>query len=130
MYENQLIRTNWNKIYSEYFKVINRVIQGGKLSPLLFTCYIDELIRRLEFKFVGCYINHKYARVLVHILDTCTTFAQEYQVKFNARKSVSMCMSKNQTMFNVSIGGKPIKCDTVVKHLGQYIAHDLNEHLD
>ena len=36
------------------FHVSNGVQQGGVLSPILFTVYIDELLQRLQNLGVGC----------------------------------------------------------------------------
>ena len=44
MYTQQFIKVKWNGAYSETFNVTNGVRQGGIISPLLFTMYIDDLI--------------------------------------------------------------------------------------
>ncbi len=44
---------NW-----EYFN--NGVQQGGLVSPLMFTVYIDELICRLQKSGIGCFIGQEY----------------------------------------------------------------------
>ncbi len=38
--------------------VSNGVKQGGVLSPILFTVYVDELLRILENARLGCHIGH------------------------------------------------------------------------
>ena len=48
MYVHQTIRVRFTQSYSDYFKVINGVKQGGVLSPTLFTCDIDGLLHRLN----------------------------------------------------------------------------------
>ncbi len=44
MYLRQRIRTEWCGATSEYFTVTNGTKQGQILSPLLYNCYMDELI--------------------------------------------------------------------------------------
>ena len=38
---------------SDYFKVLNGVKQGGVISPLLFSCYIDNLFTLLQHSGLG-----------------------------------------------------------------------------
>ena len=42
MYTNQSCYVNWGNEYSDSFNVLNGVKQGGVISPLLFSCYIDK----------------------------------------------------------------------------------------
>ncbi len=48
MYERQESRVVWNNEYGEYFTSMNGVCQGGIISPLMFTVYMDELIKELK----------------------------------------------------------------------------------
>ncbi len=50
----------WNQYTTNTFKVSNGVKQGGILSPVLFTLYIDELLIRLNKSGLGCDICHCY----------------------------------------------------------------------
>ena len=51
-YNNQSVR--WGYTYSEFFPVANGVKQGGKLSPLLFNVYMNDLSVQLHTKPLGC----------------------------------------------------------------------------
>ena len=44
MYTKQKIQVKWNNHISHRFDVTNGVRQGGVLSPLLFSVYVDELL--------------------------------------------------------------------------------------
>ena len=46
----------WNGICSAGFGVSNGVRQGGVLSPVLFSLYMDGLLYKLKESGVGCYI--------------------------------------------------------------------------
>ena len=50
-------------------KINNDVKQGGVLSPILFTVYIDNLIKILKQRNVGCKISNKLLEVLGYADD-------------------------------------------------------------
>ena len=60
MYQRQRVRTVYQGKTSDCFRTSNGVRQGGVLSPVLFTVYIDVLLKRLESSGVGCFIGHEY----------------------------------------------------------------------
>ena len=78
--------------------------QGGVLSPVLFTLYIDVLLNRLEQSGLGCYVAHEYFGALCSADDLALlapnfaclksmiqiyeSFAQELDLLFNAKKTV------------------------------------------
>ena len=57
----------WNKVISEQVPLLSGVKQGGILSPLLFTLYVDILLEKLEQSGLGwcigmnCYNSFMYA---------------------------------------------------------------------
>ena len=63
-YSRQRARVDWNNIMSEYFSVSNGVKQGGVLSSMLFSLYIDPLLQKLKQSAVGCHINGNFMGVL------------------------------------------------------------------
>ena len=48
MYTNQECSARWGSEHSDYFNVSNCVKQGGVISPILFSCYIDKLFSQIE----------------------------------------------------------------------------------
>ena len=56
-YTSNLFRVAWNGVMSYYFLATNGVKQGGVLSPVIFTLYIDGLLVRLAKANVGCYVG-------------------------------------------------------------------------
>ena len=47
-YQKQSLQVRWQSTLSEPFAVSNGVRQGGVLSPILFTVYIDDLLLDLH----------------------------------------------------------------------------------
>ena len=103
MYVNQRLQIRWNSLISEKFSIANGVKQGGVLSPILFSIYMDNLIKRLRNSNIGCKIANQYAGIfsyaddialicpsitgLKQMLLQCELYADEYDICFNASKS-------------------------------------------
>ena len=138
LYTNQKLRVSWNSVNSEYFDVRNGVKQGGVLSPLLFSVYIDGLLTRLKASGLGCYVGNHYCGSLGYadditlmsptlnglkeMLNICNLYAKEYSITFNPNKSQLIVFSNHQTadpqlVFN---GVKIDKHDSVI-HLGHLL---------
>ena len=91
-------------VFQKNFLANKGVRQGGVLSPVLFTVYIDVLLNRLENSRLGCYVAHEYFGALCSadglallapnftclksMIHICESFAQEYDLLFNAKKAV------------------------------------------
>ena len=106
MYRRQKVRTAWGGHLSESFNVVNGVRQGGVLSPVLFAVYIDVLLNRLEEAGFGCYVGHEFMGALgsaddvsllaptlyalQKMIDICELYGIEYDVLYNAKKTVCM----------------------------------------
>ena len=72
LYTKQCLKIRWGTNTSEEFKVCNGVKQGGVLSPLLFSIYMDELTERLKRSGVGCYIGNMFMGDFFCYADDCT----------------------------------------------------------
>ena len=66
--EHQSMCVRWNGVFSDTFRVSNGVRQGGVLSPVLFSVYIDELLHKLKDSRpgVGCYMGCEFAGVVCY----------------------------------------------------------------
>ena len=70
-YTRQKNSTKWQDTRSQSFDSMNGVRQGGILSPLLFTVYVDVLLKRLKENGMGCWIGRKYFGALSYADDIC-----------------------------------------------------------
>ena len=68
-YREQNMRVRWNQTLSDSFSVTNGVRQGGVLSPILFTVYIDELLIQLKHLGVGCHWKHHFVGAVCYADD-------------------------------------------------------------
>ena len=63
------MRVRWNGAYSDNFDVSNGVKQGGVLSPLLFSVYMDDLLYELKALNIGCHINGNFVGSVIYAGD-------------------------------------------------------------
>ena len=69
MYTNQEIRVKWNTLLSSKCKTSNGVKQGGCLSPILFSGYLNNLIVTLRNSNIGCRYRSEYMGVFGYADD-------------------------------------------------------------
>ena len=65
---------SWNCFNSNYVILQNRVKQGGVLSPILFTMYIDNSLIKLKQSGYGCHVDNIFmgaSSYMLMILDCC-----------------------------------------------------------
>ena len=148
LYTSQTIRVRWGGSHTEAFTATNGVKQGGVLSPLLFSIYLDPLLHRLEDLGKGCWVGATYIGALafaddvillsptVHALKcqlrVCEDYAREYSVSFNTSKSKLIPMQKpcarpNGTLLSVRFMGDVIETTNCDKHLGLVLGNTANE---
>lgn len=137
----------WDSYKSEYFKQGNGVKQGGVLSPILFTMYIDSLLVTLKDSGYGCHINKTFMGALSYadditllspsltglnaMLKMCAIFALEFNITFNSKKSLCIKfgnkLSGNET---AKLDNSVISWVDNIKHLGNYIDTTRTDVLD
>lgn len=114
MYISQKMQVKWNNVISQQFDVGNGVKQGGVLSPILFTVYINSLFTSLRNMNLGCKIGMEYMGVfgyaddisllcptldgLQEMLTICEEYAIEHSILFNSAKSKLLHFKSNNTI--------------------------------
>ena len=134
-YSELLCRVKWDDSFSEWFRVIAGVRQGGILSPCLYCIYVDELIKVLESMKVGCYILETFMAALLYaddiallapsvkglnlLLRTCSEYCIEWDICLNEKKSKAMQFGKKcENLFTLGLNGKPIEWVQTWPYLG------------
>ena len=142
IYSQSVMQVRWKDTNSSSFPLLNGVKQGGVLSPVLFTIYIDGLLKRLKESGFGCHIGLSYAGAfgyaddialvspslygLRKMISICESYAKDYSILFNPKKSKLLC-------FNPSTVMKPqvYLCEKLVEvveseiHLGNHIYNNI-----
>ena len=114
MYRRQNVKVKWNNTYSNSFHVSNGVRQGGVLSPILFSIYLDVLIERLKAEGIGCYAGSNYVGVVAYaddvtllcpsrqglqqMLDICATYGRAFMITYNETKTECIKFVKRNTL--------------------------------
>ena len=145
-YKSQSCAVKWNACVSESFEVANGVRQGGVLSPILFTVYLDELLQRLTSLDIGCHVGHHYVGSLCYaddiallapspsalriLLRECELFATEHNLQFNAAKTQLICFrSSPKVKFTGKFffSGHLLEFSDTVTHLGHVLHCSLDD---
>ncbi len=141
LYTHQTCQIQWCNQMSEAFSVSNGVKQGGILSPVLFTVYVDELLQRLKASGMGCYIGNTflgsfgYADDIILLCPTlhslrvmlkvAQSFSDDYDINFNIAKSELVVYGKKGLMeCSVTFNGVTIVSKAQAKHIGNIIGLD------
>ena len=132
---------------SEYFTMENGVKQGGVISSIFFSIYIDPLLLQLRNLGYGCHLNGVYMgalsyadditliapsiRGLNEMLKLCDNYATIYNVIFNSKKTVCIKFGneviRNEAAF---LNNQPLNWNEKVRHLGNVIDKDCTELAD
>ena len=137
MYAKQTPQVKWGEHISEEFNVSNGVKQGGVLSPVLFSLYIDELFDRLVNSQWGCHVGNYFMGCVAYaddiaimapslhglkaMIEICEEYAVEYNIKFNGQKSQFMTFTGRdcrKATGNITICGDAIQDTDEVIYLG------------
>ena len=102
-YLRQIYCVIWRDYKSEYFNVSSGVKQGGVISHIFFSLYIDPLLLALSKSQIGCHMNNVYIGALSYanditiiwpsirglnkMLKICNEFAQSNKTIFNREKT-------------------------------------------
>ena len=137
MYTKQKLQVKWNNSISSKFGVTNGVRQGGVLSPLLFTVYIDELLEKLKRKGIGCHLGLHFVGALGYaddiillcpsvaglkiMIKICEEYAKEHSIKFNGNKSKYLVFGDYKYNPTIKVNNEIVdRCESA-EHLGHLL---------
>jgi len=125
----------WLCLMSAPFHISCGVRQGGVLSPVLFSVYVDELIVKLRSSGYGIYIGTLFYGCIFYaddiallscscyglqkLLDICIQYGFQWDIKFNPDKSYAGTLGGDHpTSVNVELSNKPLQWAVQLKYLG------------
>lgn len=135
---------------SDDFGVSNGVRQGGVVSPIFFTIYMDILLDLLKAEGAGCYVANVYVGALCYaddltliapslsalrrMLKICEDFGRDYGMTFNAGKTQLIFFGKSvlskSRRGEVYFCGSKLEWVESVLHLGVRLCSNLSETAD
>ena len=143
-YQSQQDWIRWKAALSEPFSVTREVRQGGVLSPILFSLYIDDLLMELAESGVGCHWDGLFVGALAYaddltllapspsvlrtLLHICECFGVANYLKFNPDKTRCIRFSRlhnNSSCHFVFCG--TLKCCRSVTYLGHTLTANLSD---
>ena len=99
---------------------VKLIIKHVRISPTQPSVCIAYHVRS------ECHVPDTYG--MVHI---CETFAAEYDIKFNEKKTVAILFGKGESPeCHLKLNGQPVTWEREVKHLGNIVTSDLTDARD
>ena len=95
MYSSQCISVRWGNVQSGSFSISNGVRQGGVLSPVFFSIYMDELSHILTDSCVGCTISNVYVNHLFYADDIVLLCPSAIGLQSKKKKKSNLFWSKH-----------------------------------
>jgi hypothetical protein len=136
LYKDSASRVKWNGEYSDQFRILQGVRQGGVLSPQLYKSYIDGLLKQLEHEGDGMFIGATFVGSptvaddvmllaqtplrLQFMLDTSTRYSKRERYDIHPQKSAIAQFSNTRqlTTFQWQLADTTTGPSDVVNHLG------------
>ena len=150
IYKHQECVVKWNGATSSKFSVSNGVRQGGVSSGILFSVYIDDIMKKLRHNRIGCAIGGYFYGVFIFaddiillsasrnglqsMVNTCSKFAGSLNLSFgtdpDVKKSKTKCImfyaSKRKKFepLKIVLDRNDLPWVDSVKHLGCTLQND------
>jgi hypothetical protein len=134
-----MVAVRWNDYLSSFVSLMSGVRQGGILSPVLFSIYMDGLIKKLRDSRCGCVVRDVYVGCLLYaddimlvsysvsimqkMLKMCDVFASEFDIKFNSQKSIVLRIGSRfkAKCAVLMLGNESLRYGDTCKYLGVQI---------
>ena len=149
IYQQQYAWVKWGQSVSSRFCIVNGTRQGSMASPVLWSVYLDLLIKELRQLGLGCHVGGVYMGVVVYaddillmapnrvamqaMLNICENYADRHNIMFSTdpvpSKSKTKCIFVSGQARNLSkpdpltLCGRDLPWVTTATHLG----HELHE---
>ena len=127
---------SWNGFLSKPYKIYAGVRQGGSMSPVIFTVYVNSVIEMLLKSDLGCYIGRTYLGVIMYaddlllisgsvsnlqkMIDVCLNEFRQLDLQINATKSMCIRIGQchNEACDMMSVHGALIPWSNCFRYLG------------
>ena len=147
MYLNQKIQVKWNGELSQPFRVSNGVRQGGILSPLFFSLYMNNLLKELNDSGIGCHIGNYYLGALGYaddivllcpskeglrkLIKICERYAMDHDILFNGNKSKLLVFGSTTNIPPcIYVNGIEVPVGDNAMHLGNFVSNNVSDCVD
>ena len=134
-YRSLSCRVKWDDCFSQWFRVIAGVRQGGILSPDFYCLYVDELISILESLHIGCHVLDVFMAALLYaddmallapsmkglqrLLDVCSVFCSNWDICLNEKKSKVLYFGKKcENPYSPQLNGNTLEWADSWPYLG------------
>ena len=132
------MRVKWNGTISSTFSTSNGVKQGGVLSSILFNVYLDELMKMLSEQGLGCRLHGQFVGAFIYaddvplhctalnvMLETCSNFAQCYDLLFNSSKTIYLSKTHIDRHDSIYFMNTSIEFKQSTQILGVHLTNDI-----
>src|SRR6266516_2215571 len=139
-YSRLNVRIKWFNSFSSSLNVLSGVRQGGVLSGILFNLYVDNILKSLRNKDLGCHMFNMFIGATMYaddlillsaslydlqtMLDICNTVGSELGINFNPIKShcIAFGPNYNTALAKLILGSFQLPWVNKIEYLGVTLA--------
>ena len=151
-YGNQMVCVKYRSHYSDEWKIGNGVRQGGILSGLFFSIYIDSLVDKISKMSLGCKLGIFSSNIIAYaddivliapsfnslqlLIDEAVSIGASLDLSFNYKKTKCMIFrsgkktSVDYMVNNFKVNGSPVQFVYSIKYLGFLLSYSVSDDED